>query len=150
MKYCQEITEQICKSLLELKGRVNAAKEAGINYDTFCEWMKKPEFSEAIKKAESQANTKGKDVAIMSIFNAMPNQWQAAAWWLERKFKTEFSREETLNQNVNDNRERISIDEIISRASALRSREGEAEPILSGKADTRVRPVKRSATRKNM
>ena len=92
MKYSKEITDKICQSLKQLKGRINSCKEAGIHYDTFCEWMrKKSEFSAAIKKAESEAEITGKERAIMSIFAAMSKQWTAAAWWLERNFKEQFS-----------------------------------------------------------
>ena len=84
MKYSPERTKRICEGLKSLKGRVASAEEAGINYDTFCEWMKKPEFSEEIKKAELEMESKGEHRAIMSIFKAMENQWQAGAWWLER------------------------------------------------------------------
>lgn len=86
-KYTPERVKIICDAIRSLKGRLGSAKEAGIHYDTFCEWYnKKPEFTDAIKRAEEQARQKGKEVAIMSIFNAMPKQWQAGAWWLERNF----------------------------------------------------------------
>lgn len=93
MKYDKEITDRICKSLVELKGRVKSAEEAGISYETFTQWLKKPEFSEAIKKAEQESRENGKGIAIMSIFQAMPDSWQAAAWWLERQHE-EFIKKE--------------------------------------------------------
>ena len=52
----------------------------------------KSEFSEAIKKAEAESRDTGKEFAIKAIFKAMQDgKWQAAAWWLERKFKDEFA-----------------------------------------------------------
>lgn len=85
------MTEKICGHLESLKGRVKACEAVGIGYDAFCEWMKKPEFAEAVKKAEEKSLQTGKEIAIMSIFRAMPDHWQAAAWWCERKFKDEFA-----------------------------------------------------------
>lgn len=93
MKYTPETVQRITAAITELKGRVQASKEAGISYDTFCRWMKeKSDFSEAIKKAEDQARVSGKEFAIMCIFKAMQEgKWQAAAWLLERKFKEEYA-----------------------------------------------------------
>ncbi|MDZ4296107.1 MAG: hypothetical protein U1A16_01925 [Patescibacteria group bacterium] len=34
--------------------RTDAVVLADIHYDTFCEWMRKADFSEAIKKAETE------------------------------------------------------------------------------------------------
>lgn len=111
MKYCKEITDKICESIKKLKGRVGACKEANIGYDAFCEWMKKrPEFAEAIKKAEAEMEVNGEQVAIQAIFRAMPTSWQAGAWWLERtksgkyalRQKLEHSGDITVNFNKDD------------------------------------------------
>lgn len=48
--------------------------------------MQKPEFSEAIKKAE----TRCKQTYIGVIKKASEKTWTAAAWWLERKYHEEF------------------------------------------------------------
>ena len=93
MKYCPEIVEKICNSLENLSGRVKAAEAAGICYDTFLEWMNKPEFSESVKRAENKANEKIKSKAIMKIVSAMDDQWTAAAWMLERKWHNEYGRQ---------------------------------------------------------
>lgn len=98
MKYGEEMTKKICHEIETLKGRVRACEAVSIDYTTFLEWMKKPKFSQAIKKAEEKAGMRGKEVAIMSIFNAMPKQWTAAAWWLERRYKNEFAAK--INNNI--------------------------------------------------
>ena len=93
MKYSKELTEAICKSIMGLTGRVGACKQNGISYETFTVWMSsKPEFSEAIKKAERVADDTGREVAIRAIFRDMQKLWAPAAWWLERKYKTEFAK----------------------------------------------------------
>jgi len=92
MKYSKEVVRKICDGIINNQGRVNACKSAGISYETFTVWMEtKPEFSEHVKKAEGQFKQNSKQLAILSIIKAMPNQWQSAAWWLERNFPEEFS-----------------------------------------------------------
>lgn len=94
MKYCPELVKQITDDIKEHTGRVNAAKRAGICYDTFCTWMKeKPEFSEAVKEAEEEAKGGMKDKAILTIAKAMDNGlWTAAAWWLERNYPDQYGK----------------------------------------------------------
>jgi len=87
MKYSKEKTKEICKYLEQGLNRTDVVILADICYDTFLEWMKKPEFSEAIKKAE----VKCKKFHIDIIKKAAEKTWTAAAWWLERKYKDEFA-----------------------------------------------------------
>lgn len=61
---------------------------AGINTDTLYTWLKdKPEFSEAVKKARMVA----KDQCVKIIRRAALKSWPAAAWYLERRFRDEYS-----------------------------------------------------------
>jgi len=111
MKYNEERVSAVVNGIKELKGRVGACKEAGINYQTFLDWMDgkmpkkllkglsgeareqmKGEFSERIKKAEYEAEERGKNIAIQSVFQGMKTSWQAGAWWLERKYNNEYAR----------------------------------------------------------
>jgi hypothetical protein len=86
-KYGPEMTQEICKHLSAGMGRVDSCILADIHYDTFCEWMKRAEFSEAIKKAETSC----KERNLVLIQRAAPKSWQAAAWLLERKYPSEFA-----------------------------------------------------------
>lgn len=54
MKYSPDKTAEIAKYLKEGMNRTDAVVLADIHYDTFCEWMRKADFSEAIKKAETE------------------------------------------------------------------------------------------------
>ena len=102
MKYSPEVTARIVEGIKGLKGRVGSSKIAGISFDTFNEWMKKkPEFSAIIKKAELEAESTGEERAILSIFKAMENQWQAGAWWLERTKSDKYALK-TKNEHVVD------------------------------------------------
>ena len=87
MKYGPEITEEICSYLATGSNRTDSCILAGINYQTFLNWLKeKVEFLEAIKKAE----VKFKQFHVKTIVKASEKSWQAAAWMLERKFHEEF------------------------------------------------------------
>lgn len=75
-----------------------ACNAAGIKYETFRLWRNKakdaPEsnkelfdFFVALKKAQGEAALKWLEI----IDNAMPQNWQAAAWKLERLYYSQFS-----------------------------------------------------------
>jgi hypothetical protein len=87
MKYSPEMTQEIASLLANGSNRTDACVMAGISYETFTVWMQKPEFSEAIKKAET--GFKNENIAI--VFRAAQKSWQAGAWLLERKYWQEFA-----------------------------------------------------------
>lgn len=87
MKYSQEKTQEICKRLSVGLNREDAATLSDISKETFYQWLKKPDFSDAIKKAE----LKCKERNVTIIQKAGITTWQAAAWWLERKHHNEFA-----------------------------------------------------------
>ena len=96
MKYGKERVKKITQALCDGQGRVRACKIAGIHYDTFREWMRsKPEFSEAVKKAEATGNDKIKDICQRRIIE--DKSWQSAAWWLERTDPANFGQRNNLN-----------------------------------------------------
>ncbi len=90
MKYGKEITAQLAELLAGGMGRVDSCQMAGISFETFSVWMedkRKPEFSESIKKAEMVCKQRN----IARVQNASKLHWQAAAWFLERKYPDEFA-----------------------------------------------------------
>jgi hypothetical protein len=87
MKYGPEKTKEICGYIDGGLGRVDACIMADVSYETFTVWMNNSEFSDAIKKAE----VGNKKFHIEIIKKAADKTWQAAAWWLERKWKDEFA-----------------------------------------------------------
>jgi hypothetical protein len=95
VKYGKERTEEIAQLLKNGSSRTDACTLAGISYETFTQWMKKPEFSEAIKKAE--AICKNRNITI--IQKAAITTWTAAAWWLERKHPEEFAVRQRLEHS---------------------------------------------------
>lgn len=64
-----------------------------IDQVTFERWVNRfDDFAVAVKEAEGRAEA----YAIAIIRRAMPDQWQAAAWYLERKHPDEWAKRETL------------------------------------------------------
>lgn len=109
MKYSEEITQEICKYLRAGNSQHDSALLSGIAESTFYEWLKEPEFSEGIKKAEYEC--KARNIAI--IQKAAEKSWQAAAWYLERKYNAEFALKQ-INEiggplNANGEREPIRL-----------------------------------------
>lgn len=89
MKYTKKRVEKLCKLLSDGVPRTQAVKCIGISYETFSQWCKKkPEFLEAVEKAEAKAV----EYYVGIIKKAAVESWQAAAWWLERRMRAEFGR----------------------------------------------------------
>lgn len=73
----------------------HAAAIAGISEDTFDRHRKRnADFADAIKKAEGNAVAS----KLARIGQAATEHWQAAAWWLERKYPQEFGKTVQENQ----------------------------------------------------
>lgn len=88
MKYSNEIVSEITNYIRAGNTQHDAAVLAGISDETFHVWKReKSDFSEALKKAEQVC--KSRNIAI--IQKAAEKTWQAAAWWLERKYHQEFA-----------------------------------------------------------
>jgi len=83
-----------------------AVAMAGISEETYYQWLKKnPEFAEAVRKAESQAEA----VRVARIARAgQEGNWTADAWWLERRFPDKWSRRERL-EHTGANGEELKI-----------------------------------------
>ncbi|MCX6154926.1 MAG: hypothetical protein NT007_12285 [Candidatus Kapabacteria bacterium] len=102
MKYSKAITESIVMELRQGNGRVRTCKAVGITHETFMNWITKySEFSDTIKKAEKAGIMLKKEEAEQCIREAQKKQWQAAAWFLERKFPKEYGRKENIEMHGN-------------------------------------------------
>ena len=88
MKYNKDIVRQFETELEMGMTRTDTCTKAGISYETFTVWMeRKPDFSEAVKRAEARC----KERCIKIIQKAAISTWTAAAWWLERRHRDEYS-----------------------------------------------------------
>jgi hypothetical protein len=96
-KLTPDIQEKIC-NLLRVGNYVEtAAACAGIGKAALYAWLRRGarekkglyyEFSYAVEKAQAE----GEAHAVAAISKAMPTNWQAAAWRLERKFPARWGR----------------------------------------------------------
>jgi len=88
-KYSEETEEKICNALRAGNTQKASYEYAGISESTFFLWMRNfSSFNSAIKKAEADAEVS----AVAIIKKAMPETWQAAAWWLERRKPDDYGR----------------------------------------------------------
>jgi hypothetical protein len=116
-----------------------AAKANGIGESTYFQWTKRGreaewnpdgtlvnqddrpyvEFAEAVKEAEAAAEVQSVGV----IRQAGQTTWQAAAWYLERKYPDRWARKDTLRQEVSGSLNgSVEIDAEDSVRAFLRSR----------------------------
>jgi hypothetical protein len=97
-KYTPEVVERICYSLSQGNTRTTAATCAGISMETFAVYVREfPEFSDAIKRAEEQAI----EHYVNVIHTASTQTWQAAAWYLERRRKEDFGKQDKVDITTN-------------------------------------------------
>jgi hypothetical protein len=96
-KYSPQMQAALCRWLKKGCSFKDACAMEGISYETFRTWQsEKSVFSVAIKKAEAEC----KVARIQTILKASDKSWQAAAWWLERRYGDEYGRtpkEEPVN-----------------------------------------------------
>ncbi len=93
MKYTPELVNQLIEYIKAGNYIQTACDVVGISKETFYKWIKnKSDFSDAIKKAEAQAIAR--NLTIIQI--AAKKNWQAAAWFLERKDYQNWGRKELV------------------------------------------------------
>ena len=103
--------EIILNAIAEGLTQRDASIIAGISEDTFSLWKRQDsDFSEQIRQKEIEC----KMAHINTIKTASKKNWTASAWWLERKHKEEFSKQNqaevsfTLNSELEKALERIN------------------------------------------
>lgn len=98
----------------------DASTLAGISEDTLSLWKRdNSDFSEQIRQKEIECKRKH----IKNIERASEKSWQASAWWLERKYKAEFSQRiesQEISDELRESMERSKkmFDEIMKRKLA--------------------------------
>lgn len=87
----------ILDAIREGNTKACAAGLAGISRDTLTNWLNRGrddekgtyfDFLRAFKSAEAEAE----QAACAVVKAAMPDTWQAAAWWLERRRSADYGR----------------------------------------------------------
>lgn len=104
-KLTPEVQEKICNAIRAGNYYEAACAYAGIDYSTFRRWMikgektkkgKYHEFCEAVKKAEYEA-----EMRLVAMWQKhMPDNWQAIATFLERRFPERWARRLDVKQEV--------------------------------------------------
>ena len=104
-KLTEETTKKLVKAIESGNYMKAACAYAGIDYTTFRLWMKKGEkaksgryfnFFHTIKRAEQIAEVK----MIEQWQRHMPENWQAIATFMERRYPDRWGRNMRVNQNI--------------------------------------------------
>lgn len=116
--------------------KCTAAQAVGIHYGTLCEWMNRGEVAlgkaagvladvvgdqrlyaelyDGVKRGESEAIRRN----VLLIQSAGKKSWQAAAWWLERRYPQKFG------QNRHELREmKKQILELLTRLEEMKNQD---------------------------
>lgn len=108
VKYSSKLVDDICALVRAGNTHRDAAALNDISEDTFYEWKKKrPEFSEALKKAELQCKQRciaviqraaaGRAADKKKNITAKDPIWTAAAWWMERRYAHEYAERKEIS-----------------------------------------------------
>lgn len=103
-----------------------AAGVAGVTRATLYRWMADETFRDEVEKAEHTAEA----AYTYSVQAAVPKNWQAAAWWLERRRHEAYGRRDRIEMTV----DLQGIASKIAEADGLDADEliAQAERILAG------------------
>ena len=120
LKLNAELQERLLSYLRKGNYVETAAACAGIHKDTFYEWMKRgakgeepyASFAEAVHAALAE----GEAQDLERIGNAASEQWQAAAWRLERRHPERWSRNDRVKVEAKID---VSDDELASKLARL-------------------------------
>lgn len=135
-KLTPEIQSRICAVLRAGNYREVACAKAGVHYATFARWMADGkaatagpfrEFHDAVKRAEAYAEAK----LLGQIRTASVENWQAAAWMLERKTPDRWGRRDKVTLDLAVQRE---LEQALEKLSSALDREtyGRVLGVLAG------------------
>lgn len=122
-----KLTDVRMQALLQaLEGgctRRAAAGHAGIHHATFYRWI---DDDATLRDAVEKAETKAESLFTAAVLKAIPDSWQAAAWWLERRHWRDYGRHERVEIDIRREAERlaaeldgVTADQLIAEAEAI-------------------------------
>jgi transposase len=143
-KLTPEVRDRVVAALRAGNYRGPSARASGISEATFHRWMKRGDkaksgiyrdFHEEVLRAEAEAEVH----AVAVIRKKMPDEWRAAAHYLERRFPDRWRRRESIEhegtqrlvvktEDLSDPELRRDLREIGRRIAGA----GEARPDVSG------------------
>lgn len=99
-KRTPETEAKLLRALRKGNTRRAACAHAGIGESTLNDWVNEfPEFSAACTRAENESEFGFVDVIQECANNG---DWKAAAWWLERRRKAEYSVKQEIDHTNSD------------------------------------------------
>jgi len=120
-----KLTQELIKEAYKLVAAGNYVKDIypilGIDESTWYRWLSegekaksglKREFYETIKKAEKDAIAR--NVALIQRA-AQEGNWQAAAWWLERKYFEDWGRKDKVDLSADKDGFKIVVEYVDER-----------------------------------
>jgi len=120
-----KLTQELIKEAYKLVAAGNYVKDIypilGIDESTWYRWLSegekaksglKREFYETIKKAEKDAVAR--NVALIQRA-AQEGNWQAAAWWLERKYFEDWGRKDKVDLSADKDGFKIVVEYVDER-----------------------------------
>ena len=120
-----KLTQELIKEAYKLVAAGNYIKDVypilGIDESTWYRWLSegekaksglKREFYETIKKAEKDAIAR--NVALIQRA-AQDGNWQAAAWWLERKYFEDWGRKDKVDLSADKDGFKIVVEYVDER-----------------------------------
>ena len=120
-----------------------AARHGGIDEDTLLEWIRRGEgrdkrrktqafadFAVAIKDAEAEA-----EVQYVNVIKnaAASGNWQAAAWWLERRKSGDYRRTDRIENTGADGRPQETVVKVIYEDAPCQSTPSESNGHTNGR-----------------
>ncbi len=122
-----KLTKELIKEAYKLVVAGNYDKDVypilGIEKTTWYRWLSegersksglKREFWDTIKRAEKEAVAR--NVALIQRA-AQEGNWQAAAWWLERKYPEQWGKRDNVNLTADKDGFRIEVEYVSGRGN---------------------------------
>jgi hypothetical protein len=92
-----QVQHDITTALRAGNTRRAAVSYAGVGETTFYTWLERnQEFRAAVEKSEADAQVR----TVALIQREAESAWQAAAWWLERRFPEDFGLRQHVDASV--------------------------------------------------
>ena len=131
-----KLTKELIEKAADIIARGNYYKVAidvlGISDQSWYEWMRqgemdkskgikslKSEFFESIKKAEADAIDRNLSIIQRA---AMEGNWQASAWYLERKYPEQWGKRDNVNLTTDKDGFRIEVEYVDGRSDGRTER----------------------------
>lgn len=89
------LTQALCDVLKTGGTRTAACAHVGIDRSLFYDWLQFPSFSDAVARAEAEAELRFGAVVMQAAVRE--NDWRAAAFWLERRRPEEWGERQRVD-----------------------------------------------------